>query len=59
MDANTASIISGIGGGLVGAPVGYVVERIFNRPRLRIAYAHAGYEDIIMLSPPVQQKISR
>jgi hypothetical protein len=44
---------------LIGAPVGYVVERIFNRPRLRIAYVHTGYEDIIMLSPSVQRNISR
>ena len=59
MDTNTVSIISGIGGGLVGAPVGYIIERVFNRPRLKIAYAHAGYEDIITLSLNVQQHILR
>jgi hypothetical protein len=45
MDANAATIIAGFLGAVIAGPTGFFVERLINRPKLRISYAEAAYED--------------
>ena len=59
MDTGVVGIFGGIGGALVGAPLGYFVQRFFNRPRMHIAYAETMYEDLISIPIEIQQNISR
>jgi len=59
VDSNTAVIIGGVGGAIIGAPVGYFVQRFFNRPRIHIGYAETNYEDIVSLPADLQQRLMR
>lgn len=59
MDSNSAIIFSAILGGLIGGPIGYLIERTFTRPRLKIEYSDARYEDIISLPLDLQQKLTQ
>jgi len=59
VDANSATILAAILGAVIGGPAGFFIERLVNRPRLKISYAEAAYEDIYSFSVGIQQNMMR
>lgn len=59
MDANSATIIAAILGAVIGGPTGFFIERLVNRPRLKISYAEAAYEDLYSFPVEIQQNMMR
>jgi hypothetical protein len=59
MDANSADILAALLGAVVGGPAGFFVERLVNRPRLRINYAETVFEDIYAFPGKITQNLLR
>jgi hypothetical protein len=59
MDTNAVTIIAAILGAVIGAPAGFGIERLANRPRLKISYAETAFEDIYAFPVDVVLGVAR
>jgi hypothetical protein len=59
VDSNSVTLLAALLGAVVGGPAGFFVERLVNRPRLRINYAETAYEDIYAFPGKITQNLLR
>jgi hypothetical protein len=59
MDTNSATLLAAVVGAVIGGPAGFFVERLVNRPRLKISYAETAYEDLYAFPSKITQNLLR